>query len=96
MGYFFCWFFYLGIAVFLPDLINDAKLGANIVQSLMRKMMFMLTFVSIGIITDFSKLKGMGKLTLLYAISLFVFIAPIAYFVAWIFHHGMMPPTASP
>jgi uncharacterized membrane protein YadS len=61
----------------------------------MRKMMFMLTFVSIGVITDFSKLKGMGKQTLLYAIALFGVIAPIAYFVTWIFHHGMMPPIAT-
>ncbi len=56
--------------MFLPDMIEAAKQGANIVQSPMRKMMFMLTFVSIGIITDFSKLKGMGRLTLLYAIAL--------------------------
>ncbi|RKZ39565.1 MAG: putative sulfate exporter family transporter [Gammaproteobacteria bacterium] len=92
VGYFVAWFIYLGIAMFLPDMIEAAKQGANIVQSPMRKMMFMLTFVSIGIITDFSKLKGMGRLTLLYAIALFLIIAPIAYIVAWIFHHGMMPP----
>jgi uncharacterized membrane protein YadS len=95
LGYFFCWFAYLAIAVFLPDIIKPAKVGANIVQGGMRKMMFMLTFVSIGIITDFSKLKGMGKLALLYGIALFLIIAPIAYFVAWIFHHGMMPPLVS-
>ena len=92
LGYFFCWFAYLAIAVFLPDLIKPAKLGAGIVQGGMRKMMFMLTFVAIGVITDFSKLKGMGKLALLYAIALFLIIAPIAYVVAWVFHHGMMPP----
>jgi hypothetical protein len=33
----------------------------------------------------------MGRLALLYGIALFVIIAPIAYVVAWIFHHGMMP-----
>ena len=55
-------------------------------------MMFMLTFVSIGIITDFSKLRGMGKLAALYGIALFVIIAPIAYGVAYIFHRGMLPP----
>ena len=55
-------------------------------------MMFMLTFVSIGVITDFSKLKGMGRLAILYAIALFLIIAPIAYIVAYIFHHGMVPP----
>ena len=94
IGYFIAWFFYVAIAIWLPDLIKAASEGANVVQSPMRKMMFMLTFVSIGIITDFSKLKGMGKLAVLYAIALFVIIAPIAYVVAYIFHRGMMPPLA--
>lgn len=92
IGYFIAWFFYVGIAVYFPDSIKDATAGASIVQSPMRTMMFMLTFVSIGIITDFSKLKGMGKLAILYGFALFVIIAPIAYAVAWIFHRGMMPP----
>ena len=91
LGYFIAWFTYLAIAVWFPESIKAASAGAGIVQSPMRKMMFMLTFVSIGIITDFSKLKGMGRLALLYGIALFVIIAPIAYVVAWIFHHGMMP-----
>jgi len=56
-------------------------------------MMFMLTFVAIGVITDLSRLKGMGRLALLYAIALFAIIAPIAYVVSFIFHHGMVPPT---
>lgn len=91
LAYFIAWFVYLSIALWWPDSIDAAKEGAGIVQSPMRKMMFMLTFVSIGIITDFSKLKGMGKLAVLYAIALLAIIAPIAYVVAYIFHHGMMP-----
>ena len=91
LGYFIAWFSYLAIAFWFPDVIKQATVGAGIVQSPMRKMMFMLTFVSIGVITDFSKLKGMGRLALLYGIALFVIIAPIAYIVAWIFHRGMMP-----
>jgi uncharacterized membrane protein YadS len=92
LGYFIAWFFYVGIAALFPEGIKAASSGASIVQSPMRKMMFMLTFVSIGVITDFSKLKGMGKLAILYAIALFVIIAPIAYVVAYIFHRGMVPP----
>jgi uncharacterized membrane protein YadS len=92
IGYFIAWFTYVGIAVWFPEAIKAASVGANIVQSPMRGMMFMLTFVAIGVITDFSKLKGMGRLAVLYAIALFAIIAPIAYMVAYIFHHGMMPP----
>ncbi|MFQ5755884.1 MAG: putative sulfate exporter family transporter [Acidiferrobacterales bacterium] len=91
LGYFIAWFTYLAIAFWAPEVIKEASVGAKIVQSPMRKMMFMLTFVSIGVITDFSKLKGMGRLALLYGIGLFLFIAPVAYVVAWIFHRGMVP-----
>jgi hypothetical protein len=37
----------------------------------------------------------MGKLALLYAIALVVVIAPIAYGVAYLFHHGLMPPVVA-
>ena len=92
LGYVFCWFFYVAIAMFAPDIIKAAKVGAGTVQSPMRKFMFMMTFVAMGCITDFSKLKGMGRLALLYGVALVVIIAPIAYAVAYIFHAGMMPP----
>lgn len=94
LGYVFCWFFYVGIATFAPDIIGAAKVGAGTVQSPMRKFMFMITFVAMGCITDFSKLRGMGRLAILYGIALIVVIAPIAYLVAWIFHNGMTPPLA--
>jgi len=92
IGYFIAWLTYVAIVVWFPDSASVADDGAKVVQSPMRKMMFMLTFVAIGVITDFSKLKGMGKLTLLYAISLFLIIAPIAYVVSYIFHNGLVPP----
>ncbi len=95
LGYVFCWFFYVAIAAFAPDIISAAKVGAGTVQSPMRKFMFMLTFVAMGCITDFSKLRGMGRLAVLYGVALIVVIAPIAYFVAWVFHRGMTPPLVS-
>jgi uncharacterized membrane protein YadS len=95
LGYVICWFAYTAIAVFWPESIDAAMVGAGTVQSPMRTMFFMLTFVAMGTITDFSKLKGMGRLALLYALALVIIIAPIAYVVAWIFHRGMMPPTVT-
>lgn len=93
LGYLATWFIYLGIATFGPGLIEAATVGADIVQSPMRKLFFMLTFVSIGVITDFSRLRGTGRLALLYGLGLALFIAPLAYGVAWLFHHGMTPAT---
>jgi uncharacterized membrane protein YadS len=95
IGYFVAWLFYVAIAVWFPERIADASMGADIVQGPMRKLMFMLTFVSIGLITDFSKLKGMGRLALLYAVALGLIIAPLAYVIAWLFHRGLVPPLAA-
>lgn len=92
LGYLLAWFTYTAVALFWPDVIHDATVGAKTVQSPMRKMMFMLTFVAMGVVTDFSKLRGMGRLALLYGVALVVVIAPVAYLVAWIFHRGIMPP----
>ncbi len=94
IAYMFVWLIYLFLIYIFPDVIPHAKIGAHIVQGSFRKLMFMLTFLSIGVITDFSKLKGMGRLAILYAIALFAIIAPIAYVVAYLFHNGMLPPVA--
>ncbi len=92
LGYLLVWFLYVMIASSGPEISKTLHEAATPVEGSMRTMMFMLTFLSIGTITDFSKLRGMGKLALLYAIALFGIIAPIAYGVAWVFHRGMMPP----
>ncbi|HEU4855468.1 MAG TPA: putative sulfate exporter family transporter, partial [Nitrosospira sp.] len=93
LGYLLVWISYIMIASTGPETAKTLHQTSAAVEGPMRTMMFMLTFLSIGVITDFSKLRGMGKLALLYAIALFGIIAPIAYGVAWIFHRGMMPPT---
>jgi uncharacterized membrane protein YadS len=92
LAYMLLWVIYL-ILMNYPDLIEKINTGEKLVQGF-GKILFTLTFLSIGIITDFSKLKGMGRLSLLYGFALFFIIAPIAYLIAWIFHHGMVPPIA--
>jgi uncharacterized membrane protein YadS len=96
IGYFLAWLGYLAIANGWPEQAATLAAGTAVVQSPMRTMLFMLTFVAMGTITDFAKLRGMGKLALLYAIALVVVIAPIAYAVAYLFHRGLAPPIAAP
>jgi uncharacterized membrane protein YadS len=98
LGYFFTWFVYLGVLFFFPDVVANAKIGAVPVEKGMRKLFFMLTFVSIGIITDFKKLAEarFGKMVVVYFVALFIFIIPVALVVAYIFHHGMTVPTVAP
>jgi uncharacterized membrane protein YadS len=95
LGYFIAWLVFFGIASTWPALAPALDEGTAVVQSPMRTMLFMLTFVAMGAMTDFSKLKGMGKIALLYGLALVIVIAPIAYAVAYLFHRGLAPPLAA-
>src|SRR5690606_34178313 len=57
LGYLIAWLTYLALAAALPDAHDALDRGTSALQSPMRHMMFMLTFVAMGVITDFSKLK---------------------------------------
>jgi uncharacterized membrane protein YadS len=96
LGYFIAWLVFFAIASTWPALAPTLDEGTAVVQSPMRTMLFMLTFVAMGAMTDFSKLKGMGKIALLYGLALVVVIAPIAYAVAYLFHRGLTPPLVAP
>jgi uncharacterized membrane protein YadS len=94
LGYFFTWFVYLGVLFLLPECTDAAKVGAVPVEKGMRKLFFMLTFMSIGIITNFKMLSEsrFGKMIGVYFVALFLFVIPVALAVAWLFHHGMTVP----
>jgi uncharacterized membrane protein YadS len=96
LGYFVAWFVYLAIATRGDEIAATLDAGTAVVQSPMRTMLFMLTFVAMGASTDFAKLKGMGRVALLYGLALVGVIAPIAYGVAYLFHRGLTPPPAGP
>ena len=101
LGYFAAWFIYLGIffaaGAGAPEgmhVLKAAKAGAVPVEKGFRKLFFMLTFMSLGIITDFSKLAEakFGRMVWVYFVALFCFIIPVAIIVAYLFHHGMQIP----
>jgi uncharacterized membrane protein YadS len=96
LGYFVAWGVFFGIASTWPALAPVLDQGTAVVAGPMRTMLFMLTFVAMGAMTDFSKLKGMGKIALLYGLALVIVIVPIAYTVAYLFHRGLTPPLAAP
>ena len=76
------------------SVLKAAKAGAVPVEKGMRKLFFMLTFMSLGIITDFKKLAEaqFGKMVWVYFVALTFFIIPVAVIVAYLFHHGMEIP----
>ncbi|MCF8109741.1 MAG: YeiH family protein [Desulfohalobiaceae bacterium] len=94
LGYLLTWFIYLALLFIAPDVTDAAKVGAKPVEKGMRKLFFMLTFVSIGVITNFKTLAEakFGRMIFVYLIALFLFIIPVGIIVAYIFHHGMQVP----
>ena len=59
-----------------------------------RVMFFVLTFFSIGAISNFKKLwqEGFGKLLGVYVLCLFGFIVWVGLGISYIFFHGVKPP----
>jgi uncharacterized membrane protein YadS len=96
IGYFFAWFLVMGVG--LTELISfeDLEFGLKPVEGSLRKFFFMLTFTSIGIVTDFRELakEGLAKLAAAYGVILTFIIIPLGIFIAWLFHRGMLPPGA--
>ena len=63
-----------------------------------RVLFFVLTFFTIGVITNFKKLweEGIGRLAAVYVVCLFGFIIWIGLAISWLFFHGLKPPLATP
>ncbi|SHI36837.1 putative sulfate exporter family transporter [Desulfofundulus thermosubterraneus] len=93
IGYVLTFVILLAIGLSSPDLVKTAKAGIAQADSL-RGIFFALTFFSIGLVSDFRKLReeGMGKLALIYFLCLFGFIIWVGLFISWIFFHGIHPP----
>lgn len=62
-----------------------------------RIIFFVLTFFTIGVMSNFKKLmkEGIGKLALIYIIALFGFIIWIALLISYLFFGGIMPPLST-
>jgi uncharacterized membrane protein YadS len=57
---------------------------------------FILTFFSIGVLSNFRRLwaDGLGKLAAVYVVSLFGFVIWVGLIISWLFFHGVKPPLA--
>jgi hypothetical protein len=61
-----------------------------------RIIFFVLTFFSIGVLSNFRKLwqEGIGKLAAVYLVSLFGFVIWVGLLISWLFFSGVKPPLA--
>lgn len=93
LGYVITFLIMLIICVVNPDLHKVAKTISGPINGL-RTLFFLLTFFSIGMISNFRKLmeEGIGRLAVVYVVCLFGFIIWVGLFISWLFFHGMTPP----
>lgn len=93
IGYVLTFLVFLLICMAYPVSINNANAASN-GASTFRVMFFCFTFFTIGVVSNFKKLKeeGIGKLALVYVLCLFGFIIWIGLIISWIFFHGIKPP----
>jgi len=76
-----------------PDVLPAAR-AATDESNVYRQLFFVLTFLSIGMVTDFGRLRreGMGRLAAVYGLSLFGFIIWVGLAISWLFFAGVKPP----
>jgi uncharacterized membrane protein YadS len=75
-----------------------SKLPLSIAEAnTFRVIFFILTFFSIGVLSNFKKLwqEGLAKLAAVYVVSLFGFVIWVGLLISWLFFHGIKPPLVS-
>ncbi len=89
--------FAAGLYLALGTSFEPAKVTAAIGEAnVFRVIFFILTFFSIGVLSNFRKLwqQGFGKLAAVYLLSLFGFVIWVGLAISWIFFSGVKPPLA--
>ena len=93
--------FTFGVALVLALTATPASLsrltGSIAEANTFRVIFFVLTFFSIGVLSNFRKLwaEGIGRLAAVYFVSLFGFVIWVGLLISWIFFAGVTPPLAS-
>lgn len=95
LGYLATFAIVLAIGLLAPRLVPKAK-AAMAQANVFRGIFFVMTFFTIGVVSDFRKLwqEGIGKLALVYVLCLFGFVIWVGLAISWIFFHGVTPPVA--
>ena len=81
----------------MTELSEDLALDAAMDQAnVFRQLFFVLTFFSIGLMSDLRVLwqEGIARLAAVYVVCLFGFVIWVGLLISWIFFHGLKPPIA--
>jgi membrane protein len=73
------------------------KIGQFCLLFVLMTVFFVLTFFSIGLLSNFKKLwqEGIARLAAVYLVSLFGFVIWVGLLISWLFFGGIHPPLAS-
>lgn len=76
-----------------PELTGKIKLAMG-EANVFRGIFFVMTFFTIGVMSNFRKLweEGIGKLAAVYLLCLFGFIIWVGLVISWVFFSGVKPP----
>jgi uncharacterized membrane protein YadS len=93
LGYFALFLALLGLSLSRPDAVTGLTAATAEVEPV-RGLFFAMTFFTIGMASDLKRLwaEGIGRLALVYVVSLFGFIIWIGLAISWLFFHGVHPP----
>jgi uncharacterized membrane protein YadS len=96
IGYALTFFIMLFVCLASPASLKTAKTATG-EMDVFRVMFFVLTFFTIGVVSNFKKLweEGIGRLAAVYVLCLFGFIIWIGLLISWIFFHGVKPPVVT-
>jgi uncharacterized membrane protein YadS len=100
-AYFLAFGVLLAVGASRPEVIGTERapgpLRAGIAEvDLFRGYFFVMTFFSIGLVSNFKKLwaEGIARLAAVYVVCLFGFVIWIGLVISWLFFHGYLPATA--
>jgi uncharacterized membrane protein YadS len=95
LGYALTFGILLTLALQFPERIDRFRL-ATTESEVFRTLFFVMTFFAIGLAANFRRLwaEGIGRLALVYVVSLFGFIVWIGLAISWLFFHGVVPPAS--
>jgi len=95
LGYVATFLLVLLIGALAPGVTARIKLAMG-EANVFRAIFFVMTFFTIGVLSNFRKLweEGIGKLALVYVLCLFGYIIWIGLGISFLFFHGVLPPLA--
>jgi uncharacterized membrane protein YadS len=93
LGYVAAFATVFAVALLVPGLVQKTK-AAMSSANVFRGIFFVMTFFTIGVVSDFRKLweEGIAKLAAVYVLCLFGFIVWVGLGISWLFFHGVKPP----